>query len=54
MKNGNSHSNGIASSRVKIISREFEKLPEDKKKELVNTLDSTIDVYLNAIGCKKG
>ncbi len=54
MKNYNiaSHTPVSSSSRIKIISRDFEKLPESKKQELVSVIDSTIDIYLNAIAQK--
>lgn len=39
-----------ASHKVKVISRDFDAMPEDAKEELLNTLDNTVEIYKKAKG----
>lgn len=40
------------SDRVKILARHLEEIPDDDKEELINNIESTINMYLKAKGLK--
>lgn len=46
------NSNNKESERVKILARHLQNIPEVDREQLIDTLESTIDIYLKAKGIK--
>lgn len=40
----------VPAHKVSVIARDFDKIPENIREELLTNLDNTIDVYKKAIG----